>query len=316
MKRKAFMTLVGKVYKKAAEDFADTSLKLSDENSADDAELDDDEVSKVLTKLDGEKVTGLTKTNFDKGFDKGKSQTAKQFEKKLRETFEVEDATLEGDDLIDHIKEIAPEGAIPADLTKLTAEDVVKLPAVKKMIQDQKRAVKDLETKHTAELEAERGKQGQAQLLNEVIKKAEARLTREGFKVNLPEDAAKREARLEKLLRSELKGATWQKQKDGSIIPVDAEGVQIEDPNGNPIDLDAFADSIIDTNFDFIAVTPEPPKTPQNKNTPTQTTQVEKKQYTGRKPSNQDDYLDLLTGSELDTDQKAALKDNFSDQFR
>lgn len=315
MKRKAFMGVLGTLFNKTSDDLADTDLKLTDDNNAELEELDDTQVAAVLKKFDSEKVA-VSKTklkeNFDNGYKKGQGETATKLEKKLKASFEVDDDNLTGDDLIEHIKDSIPAATGQTDLTKFTEDDLKKVPAFKKIKQAHTKELSDLTEKHTQELAAEKENLAKGEVFSEV--KDKGRTILNGKKVLLPEDASKKEARIQKLLDTELKNHTWKKE-NGVLIPVDKDGVQLEDANGKVINFDDLVNSIIDTNFDPAPENTPPPPGPNNKHNQQQQQQnQQKKVYSGTIPTSKDQYLDLLIG-DMDTDQKVALKENYSDKF-
>lgn len=313
MKRKAFLGVIGTLFNKSADDLADTDLKLSDDNNVELEDLDDTQVSLVLKKFDSEKVAASKtklKENFDNGYKKAQGEVATKIEKKLKSTFEIEDENLTGDDLIEHIKDSIPAGSDKTDLTKFTEDDLKKVPAFKKIRQAHTKELSDIQAKHAQELAAEKENIAKGEVFSKV--KDKALTTLNGKKVLLPEDATKKEARIQKLLIDDLKGYQF-KEENGKFIPVDKDGVQLEDANGKVIDFDSLVNSIIDTNFD-----PAPEdKTPAgagNKNNQQQQQNKEKKVYTGTIPTSKTQYMEILT-SDLDVDQKVALKENYSEKF-
>jgi hypothetical protein len=315
MKRKAFMGVLGTLFNKTSDDLADTDLKLTDDNNAELEDLDDTQVVAVLKKFDSEKVAASKaklKENFDNGYKKAQGEVSGKIEKKLKASFEVEDDSLTGEDLIEHIKDSIPAGSDKTDLTKFTEDDLKKVPAYKKINQAHKKELTDLEAKHAQELAAEKENIAKGEVFSKVKDKALTALN--GKKVLLPEDAAKKEARIQKLLIDDLKGYTF-KEENGKFIPVDKDGVQLEDANGKVINFDDLVNSIIDTNFDPAPETTPPPTGPNNKHTQQQQQNQQKKVYTGTVPTSKDQYMDLLLDKNLDIDQKVALKDNYSDKF-
>lgn len=316
MKRKAFMGVITKLYNKGAEDLADMSIKLTDDDNKELDELDDSEVTSILQKLDSDKVaaskTKLTE-KYNEGYKKAQAEVATKIEKKLKSTFEVEGSDdLTGDDLIDHIKDSIPASTGQADLTKFTEDDLKKVPAFKKIKQAHTLELTTLKTEHEKAIAAEKENIAKGEVFSKV--KDKALTTLNGKKVLLPEDATKKEARIQKLLIDDLKGYQF-KEENGKFIPVDKDGVQLEDANGKVINFDDLVNSIIDTNFDPAPENTPPPPGPNNKQNQQQQQNKEKKQYTGTVPTSKDQYMDLLLDKNLDIDQKVALKDNYSEKF-
>lgn len=312
------MAVSSKLYnKKAVEDFADLSIKLSDDDGKELDELDDDEVTAVLQKLDGDKVaaskTKLTE-KYNEGYKKAQAEVAGKIEKKLKATFEVDGSDdLTGDDLIEHIKENLPTpGNGQTDLTKFTEEDLKKVPAFKKIKQAHTKELTDLTEKHTQALAAEKENLAKGEVFSEV--KDKGRTILNGKKVLLPEDATKKEARIQKLLDTELKNHIWKKE-NGILIPVDSDGIQLEDANGKVINFDDLVNSIIDTNFDPAPEGTKTPAGPGNKHQQQQQQNQQKKVYNGTVPTSKDQYMEILLDKSVDIEQKIALKDNYSEKF-
>lgn len=306
-----FLTGIQTLYKKSETDVADHLKTVEGED------IDDALAVKIFKELDAEKVTGFkteATERFNQGVGKGQKDTAKKFEKKLREVFNVDD-TLEGDDLLTHIE----TEAVPAlskggsgdkpDLTKVTEDDLAKIPAFILKQKDFQAQLKLKEKEKTEAITAEQAKQTNAQILTEASTKAMAIL--DGKKPILPKDASKATVMKNKLLVDELKAHKFMKGTDGSLIPLDAEGKQLLDGNGNPVDFNGLVDGIINSNFEFNVG--EERKSPGNKNDQQQ--QQQSKEYTGKAPANKKEYLELLT-SDMAIDQRVALKESFGEQFR
>lgn len=312
MKKSVFLTGIATLYKKSEADVAD-HLK-----SVEGDDIDDTVAVNIFKVLDAEKVTTFKSEGterFNQGVGKGQKETAKKFEKKLREVFNVDD-TLEGDELLNHIE----TEAVPAlskgsngdkpDLTKVTEEDLAKIPAFINKSKEFQTQLKAKEKEKETAVQAVKAEQTNAQILSEASTKAMAML--DGKNPILPKDAAKASVLKKKLLVDELGGHKFMKGTDGSLIPLDAEGKQLNDANGNPVDFNTLVDGIINNNFEFN--TTDPRQSPANKNHQGQ--QQQSKEYTGKAPANSAEYLDLLTDPNLDTDQKVALKEAYGEQFR
>jgi len=312
MKKSVFLTGVATLYKKSEADVADILKTVEGDD------IDDTVAVNAFKTFDAEKVSTFKTEGterFNQGVGKGQKETAKKFEKKLREVFNVDD-TLEGDELLTHIEtEAVPAlsakgGGDKPDLTKVTEDDLSKIPAFIIKQKDFQTQLKAKEKEKTDAITAEQAKQTNAQILSEASTKAMAML--DGKNPILPKDATKASVLKTKLLVDELKGHKFMKGTDGSLIPLDAEGKQLNDANGNPVDFNTLVDGIINSNFEFNVV--DPRQSPANKNKGGQ--QSQSKEYTGKAPANSAEYLELLTDPDMDTDQKVALKETYGEQFR
>lgn len=310
------MTGLQTLYKKSETDVAD-HLKTVEGDDIDDAL-----VVTIIKELDAEKV-GVFKSDatkrFNDGVGKGQKDTAKKFEKKLRELFPDVDEALEGDELLTHVETVsvpalqAKGGGDKPDLTKVTEEDLLKIPVFINKQRDFTKQLKDKDKEKDEAIKAEQEKQTSTQILSEASAKALALL--DGKNPILPKDATKATVMKNKLLVDELKGHKFMKGTDGTLIPLDPEGKQLNDANGNPVDFNSLVDGIINNNFEFNKV--EERKSPANKNQQQQQQQQgEKKEWTGKVPANKKEYLELLMDPNTDTDQRVALKETHGEQFR
>lgn len=307
------MTGIKALYNKVEADVAD-HLK-----TVDGEDIDDALVVEIYKTLDAEKVTSLKSENtkrFNDGVGKGQKDTAKKFEKKLREVFPDVDEALEGDELLNHVETVSipalqsKGGGDKPDLTKVTEEDLAKIPAFINKQRDFTKQLKDKDKEKDDAVKAEQEKQTSTQILSEASVKALAML--DGKNPILPKDATKATVMKNKLLVEELKSHKFMKGTDGALIPLDAEGKQLNDANGNPVDFNSLVDGIINNNFEFNKV--EPRKSPGRKNE--QGEEEPTKEWTGKVPANSKEYLELLMDPNTDTDQRVALKETYGEQFR
>lgn len=315
MKKSLFLTGVKALYNKVEADVADHLKTVEGDD------IDDTLVVEIYKTLDAEKVTSLKADNtkrFNDGVGKGQKDTAKKFEKKLREVFPDVDEALEGDELLNHVETVSVPalqskgGGDKPDLTKVTEEDLLKIPVFINKQRDFTKQLKDKDKEKDDAIKAEQEKQTSTQILSEASVKALALL--DGKNPILPKDATKATVMKNKLLVDELKSHKFMKGTDGTLIPLDAEGKQLNDANGNPVDFNSLVDGIINSNFEFNKV--EERKTPGNKNQQHQQQQGEKKEWTGKVPANKKEYLELLMDPDTDTDQRVALKETHGEQFR
>jgi len=312
MKKSVFLSGVKSLYKKEEVDVAD-HLK-----TVDGEDIDDELAIKILKDLDAEKVTVLkadATTRFDNGVKKGQKETAIKFEKKLKAVFNVDDDTLEGDDLIDHIEAHLPEageaGKGTIDLKTLTEDELAKIPAFVKKQKEFQTELKKKDAEKEQAIKAEQDKQSYSTILSEASEKALSLL--DGKKPILPADAAKASIMKKKLLIDELANQKYIKGDNGELIPVDAEGKQMLDKQGNPLDFDDLVNGIIDNNFEFNIV--DSRSSPGSKNKPAGK-EKDDVVYKGAVPKNNKEYFELLTDESMDTEQKALLMEKFGEQFR
>lgn len=312
MKKNVFLSVVDTLYKKNNVDVADHLKTVEGED------IDDTLVESILKQFDEEKVTRMkteATERFNNGVKKGEKSKATFFEKKLREVFKV-DGSLEGEDLLNHIEENLPDPANPpkggpADLSKITDEELAKIPAFIRKQKDFQTALTAKETEKQQAIQAEQEKQTTAQILSEASSKALALL--DSKNPILPKDATKAQNLKNRLLIDELKGYRFMKGTDGALIPLDAEGKQLEDSNGVALDFERLTGRIIDSNFEFNQS--QERKSPSNKNNQNQQHQNENKKWSGKKPVSKNEYTELLLDDTVESDQKAALMAEYSEQF-
>ena len=311
------MSATKALYKKEEVDVADHLKTVEGDD------VPDELVETIFKQLDAEKVTKFkteATERFNNGEKKGRETAAKKFERRLREIFNLEDDDLLGDDLLNHIESNLPEPGKPSegktDLSKLTKEELAKIPAFIQAQKDFNTQLKEKDKEKEKAINDIKSEQETGLLLSDASAKALAIL--DGKNPILPKDAAKATTMKNKLLVEELKSHKFMKGTDGSMIPLDAEGKQALDANGNPLDFNTLVDNIINANFEFNVT--DPRKSPANKNQqhqqqPGADPGKDKKVYNGKAPTSSDEYLDLLLDENLDTDQKVALKEAYSEQF-
>lgn len=310
MKKVVFLSAIKALYKKEETDVAD-HLK-----TVDGEDIDDSLVETILKELDGEKVTTLkadAKTRFNDGVGKGTKDTSKKFEDKIRTIFDIEDNTLLGDDLLDHLEvEIAPtigaggDGAV--DFKKITADDLDKIPAVKKLKQDHTKALALKDTEKETAVDTVKKEQSQQSLLGEIISDGLAYL--DGKKPILPADATKANNQKNDLFTNKLKGYSFAKDATGKVIPVDADGNQLEDKNGVVIEVANLYETIADSGFEFAVADERESSKNKNKVNPSGNTK-----YTGGDPLTVQKYTELLLDENLEPEARQELMDAYGEKY-
>lgn len=315
MKKAIFLSVVSALYKVAEADLAE-DLK----DAVEGEDVKDDVAEKILKKLDANKVSKFKEEateRFDNGVKKGQKETAKKFEKKLRSTFEIDDDTLEGEDLLSKVEEVSTElkskssgkGDKP-DLSAITPEDLEKIPAFINKNRDFQKQLKDKDAEKELAVNEVKNEIKKNSLKSKASNLALAKLNERN--PILPQDASKAEKMKNKLLVEELSSIPFMEAEDGSLIPLNEEGKPRTNANGVEIDFDMLVNGIIESNFEF-AKTDER-KSPSNKNDKSSSSSEDKK-YTGKAPTSSKEYLELLTNPDLSIEEKASVKEQYREQF-
>lgn len=311
MKKAVFLSVAKTLYKKSEVDLTDDLKTVTGDD------IDDAEVEKLITKFDAEKVADLkTKETerFNNGIKKGTLETATKFEKAIKKALNVE-TDLVGDEFLTHIEtDVVPnlnkggkEGVI--DFTKITDEDLKKVPAYIRKENEHKTALQTKEQEKLDAVNAEKEAQKQTGFFSKASNKALAIL--ESKKPILPADAVKAQTLKEKLLVDELKGYKFIDDGKGNPIPMGEDGKQLQNANGVDMSFEELVGSIADKNFEYQAATPRTPV--NNKNNPSPANPDAK--YTGEVPTSKEKYIELLMDGSIDLEQKTILKDTYSEQF-
>lgn len=314
MKKAIFLSAVKALYKV---DEADLAEDLKD--AVEGEEVKDDIVEKIFLKLDADKVTNFkeeAKERFDNGVKKGQKETAKKFEKKLKSVFEIDDDTLEGENLLSKVEEVSNDlkskssgsGDKP-DLSKITIEDLEKVPSYINKQREFQQLLKEKEAEKENAVSEVRKEIEKSEIKGKVSKLALAKLAEKN--PILPSDATKAEKIKKRLLIDELEAIPFMIAEDGQPIPLDEEGKQRKTANGVNLDFDSLINSMIESNFEFSKS--EPRKSPSNKNDSSGGNDPQK--YTGKAPSTANEYMSLLVSPDLSVEEKASVKEQYSDQF-
>lgn len=312
MKKVVFLSVIGTLYKKTEADVAD-HLKTVEGD-----EIEDSIVQTVLKELDAEKVSTFkeeAKIRFDNGVKKGVKDTAKKFESKLKETFEIEEDDLEGDDLLSKVEEVAKANKSKGgegnqiDFSKITPEDLEKVPAFINKKRDFEKQLKEKDAEKENAVNTVKNEIKTSTIKNKASNLALAKLLEKN--PILPSDAKKAEKMKNKLLIEEIKNLSFMEGDDGSLIPLDEEGKPKTNANGITIDFDTLVEEIIDNNFEFAKS--EERKSPQGGSGGSGGSSSTK--YTGKAPASKQEYMQLLTSSDLSTEEKASVKEQYREQF-
>jgi len=184
---------------------------------------------------------------FDNGYKKAQSEVAKKFEKKWKEAFEF-DSDLEGDELIEAIKESANSKAGGQSST-LTDEDVKKHPAFVTREKELLKKLKDIEETGKAEVVKLQKDYSRKEALSVVHKNAVSL-----FKSKNPilsQDEAKANRAITRLLLDPISGYDYEINEKEEIVSISKDGKRLEDASGNPVSFESLIIQTAEEGFEF-----------------------------------------------------------------
>ncbi len=198
---------------------------------------------------------------------------------------------------------------------ELTEDDIKKHPAYIKAEKAFKQQLVDKDTEHQTAIKAKDTEYNRKTTFAEVSERALTKFKKIGEAI-LPADAEKAQKMIQRLLIDELGGYSYQVDEKGNFIVLNKDGKRAEDDHGHAVELDSLIDKIAKNNFEF--------KAAQNRQSPANGGGQQQQQpgggqaakkYTGKAPANQQEYLGLLTGTDLSTEEKLDVKAQYGEQF-
>ena len=280
--------------------------------TAEDKEVDDKKFFDFLQDKQGT----LIKEREKKGFDRAKSTVLSDLEKQIRKEFSVDDAELQGVDLVRHIADTTREAAEAkgGKSGKLTDDDVKKHPLFIDLEKAKKKEVEDLKKDFDTKIKAKEDEREYDKLLTDIDSEADKIFSSIGEAV-LPEDASIAAKHKKRLLIDELRSFKFQKSENGDIIVLNADGTRHEDKAGNAKGFKDLVSDIAKQNFQFKAG--QERKLPGNGNPPPGGNGGGKeKKYTGNAPKDASEYVGLLINGSITAEQKQEIKETYGPQFQ
>jgi len=211
--------------------------------SEDGTELLPDAFDRLLA-LDKDRVSKLkpdTKSIFQDGYKKAKSETLSEFEKSIQEKFGVK-SDKQGLELISEILESKKGG------TSLTDDDVKTHRLYLDLMESVKKKESEFEQTLHGKLKEYEAKMQKEQTFNTV--KDQALALFDGMKPILPEDPMKSK-NLKSIFVSELSNVDYD-VRDGKIVLVDADGKDVTDGHGNRVSFESYVKSTAEKYFEFV----------------------------------------------------------------
>ncbi|HYH16742.1 MAG TPA: hypothetical protein VD794_16035 [Flavisolibacter sp.] len=236
--------LLAKAYKKQDTEI-DAILSATDETEAE----------TQLLEVHNATVSQLSKpkpgSTFQDGYAKGKKEVLTEVEGKLKSAFELEEAeaALQGDDLISAIVEKKAKEVSTTDLTKLTAEDIKKLPAYQPVQREFNKQLQQVKTEAENKIKEIETGYAKKQVLAQVSKVGLKALEESG--AVLPKNVTAAERQKSSFLK-EFEALNW--IEDGNdFIAVNEDGTTKVDEQGNAIRASEFGKAKVTEWFDIAA---------------------------------------------------------------
>lgn len=192
----------------------------------------EESVNTAIATRDAERISKLN-GKFQEGYAKGKSESLSNFEKQLREKFQITDTDKLGLDLVDQI--VTAAKGQQSGQSQLTDDQVRQHPAYleleKKAKADLKKTATEWETKYN-QRESDWTKQQHSAAAKDVL-----RAELKALKPLLPKSELAANNLLNSFLNSyESQGIEFIKQQDGSYLPV-KDGKPLQDNHGYSVSL-------------------------------------------------------------------------------
>lgn len=210
------------------------------------ADATEADLIKTVLDKDKERVNRIKTEHHDNGHKKAKAEVLADFEKEIRKEFEVQDETLTGKPLIEHIIKTKSGSGQSAGVT----EDAIKKHELYiKLQDDHKKALTDT-VKEWKEKYANLEKSQQRASTETQIK--ELAITElKAMNAILPEDERVATQQIGWFVRDVLEGKDFEKRNDRWVVLKD--GKVVEDDHGNAVELSNYIKSIANNSFAFKA---------------------------------------------------------------
>ena len=240
MELKQFLLeFAGKTLNKPADELAEALFQMSDDNTE---AIKPDALDSLLSFYQNhiQTIKADTSKKFDDGYSKGKSETAKQWEKRLREKFAVE-SDKNGDDLIsDILSAIEKKGDV--DDTKVKRHSAYL--NLEKQMREQIEALQAAKEQEVTAIKSQFERRDRWEKAKDLILKEFVSLN-----PDLGKDEAKKQNRLNWFLK-EFEGLDYQFEGDQILI---LEGDKRKEDNlGHAYDLKRLVREKAEPIFDFV----------------------------------------------------------------
>lgn len=246
--KEIFLGFLSKTLNMDAEELAELLHKKSDDGTITD-EVNENALQTLL-QLDAERVQKIkpnTKEYFDNGYKKAKSETATQWEKRLREKFGIDpDGQLQGDALTDAIKATISDASTKPEKIKTHPEYLSLESAMRKQTEE-------LKAQYEAELEKQKGAFTKEQTWGQAA--SVIRQAIKGLNPVLPTDNAKAEKMMELFVNTHFRDFDYQPDGNGGWVVL-KDGQRVENQHGHVKALNDLVRETAESYFDFHAQKP------------------------------------------------------------
>lgn len=207
----------------------------------------DDFKSKFLD-LDKDRIQAINqkgKDKFEQGYKKATGEILSNFEKEIKQEFNIDDDDLQGLDLVKKTVELSAKTQ-KADVSKLTEDELKVHPAVIKILNEKDKNFKEQEKKLKEDFDTKLDAFNKKERFNKVSKKALSIL--DGMNPILSTDPT-RAANQKSILLKELEKYDYQEEND-DFTPL-VEGKRLENEHGHGINFEQMVKSEASKYFDF-----------------------------------------------------------------
>lgn len=269
----------------------------------------DEETEKDLLNNHKARVSELKRTAFDDGHKKAAKNTLTKLEADLKEKFGIE-SDKQGIELVEEVVAAKAAGSESKDITE---EDVKKSPVYLALEKEKKQAEKRFETDLQNKVkEVEEGYAKQA-----TVKAVAEKAITQFMALNpvLAADATKAE-RQKALIRKQIESGSY-KVEGENILILNADGSRLEDDHGNAIKFEDYVKNTADElGFEF-KVADQRDSSGGGSNggaggLGNQGGTGSEKKYTGKLPTNEDEYTAILFNSALSIEQKNEVQEHWN----
>lgn len=251
--------------------------------------------------LDKERIQTINqkgKEKFEQGYSKAKKEERINFEKEIKEHFNIEDSEdLIGIDLVKKVAELNA-GKSKSDPTKLTEDELKSHPLVIKMLSDKEKTFKETEKKLKDEFDLQMKTINKKEVFNKASKKALAIL--DSMNPVLSADPVKAQNQRNILIK-EIEGFEYQEEGD-DFIPL-KDGKRVENDHGHGVTFESLVKDKAQIYFDFKKADDRsnPPADPggQGSKNP-------------MKPTNEQEYAKVMTDKSIPLEDRLKIKEEWN----
>ena len=270
-----------------------------------DDDINEKEVLTAVKERDKNRISELRQKFFDDGFKKAEKQSKSEFEKLIKEKFELS-SEKRGQELVDEIFEIATTPKEGASTKEINDDDVKRHPVFLAMEKNLKKQAADQKVEFDNQLTAKEKEYQRKDVLAKVGKSGWAFI--EKMKPILSKDP-ERAANQKGIVLNEFEKYNYEENENapGGFLVYNKDGQLSTDEHGNRVDFDKLASKIANRYYDF-EVAEERSSTGQN-NSSQQQQQQNSKKYNGTPPKTKEELAKVLTDKTIPLAERIAIRD-------